>query len=444
MNNFKLSKFNHFFTNDNKKYVYNILSTSIMEIDDDVYNSLFNNKLGNLSNEYIKELTEEGFIVGESTDEVANYQYFYDNDRYVYNADILTVTFIPTYNCNLKCPYCYEGLNKVNKKIDIQGIDSILKFINNNIAESKEGLSIKKLIVSLYGGEPLLCKKELIYFCNNVYKISNQYNLPIIFDMTSNFTLLDDEIIDLIKKYKIIVQVSIDGVKASHDTRRIYKNGNGTYDVILNNLKKMYEQGLKNQLTIRVNLDKETMSQADEIYDLFSMYSNDVYFGILAHYSGFNDGYENKCMDSECSNHLFVDKINDIYQTKKNYLAQNFGKQGACTLNSKNKFFIDCNLDVYKCDLLINHKECKVGTIDQDGNLLLNDNYFKQMCHTAFKNEKCRNCKFLPLCGGGCAAQAYINKNMNDGNIDLYHCEYNDDKLNMLLIDYVKRVDSNE
>ena len=54
--------------------------------------------------------------------------------------------------CNLKCTYCYEGIDKKTGKMDIRTFDQTLAFIMKNRVEND------KIHIVFLGGEPLLNK----------------------------------------------------------------------------------------------------------------------------------------------------------------------------------------------------------------------------------------------------------------------------------------------
>ena len=285
-----------------------------------------------------------------------------------------------------------------------------------------------------------MCKSELIYFCENVRKIALENGIEIVFDMTSNLTLLDEQMIDMIKKYQIAIQVSIDGIKAQHDVRRIQKNGVGTYDTIIKNLNRLVDAGLKELITIRLNVDNENIKDADEMFSAIKPYSNDIYFGFLTSLKGVNEEYEDKCIGCDCFCETSVEKLNDIIEKNGYVVPQSFGRKAPCAMSCQNKFFIDCNLNVYKCELLLNHEECKVGHIELDGNFVKSSGFYNQMAFSPFNFSECKNCKFLPLCGGGCPATVYVNKNKKDGNVCEKNCSFDAKALDSYLCDYVSRL----
>ena len=78
-----------------------------------------------------------------------------------------------------------------------------------------------------------------------------------------------------------------------------------------------------------------------------------------------------------------------------------------CSALSTSSFIIDPEFNIYKCLDLIGLREHIVGYIDEEGNLALNDKYLQWMGIDPSAYEKCKRCPFLPVCVGGCPAQAY-------------------------------------
>lgn len=95
---------------------------------------------------------------------------------------------------------------------------------------------------------------------------------------------------------------------------------------------------------------------------------------------------------------------------------------------------------VYKCDLLINHPECRVGYINEDGEFFIEPNYYQQMAFSPFLFEDCLNCKFLPMCGAGCPAEKYLEIQPKNGDIIRENYAFAEENLKNYLIDYIKRL----
>ena len=123
----------------------------------------------------------------------------------------LDYTISITNKCNLKCSYCYERhLNTDYGHINDETMVKIADFING---QGNAG------IVYLFGGEPLLYKEIVKFYCENLKAEQ--------FVITTNGTLLDEEFIKWCAERKIIINMSHDGIKCTErgaDTAILDKN----------------------------------------------------------------------------------------------------------------------------------------------------------------------------------------------------------------------------
>ena len=62
-----------------------------------------------------------------------------------------------------------------------------------------------------------------------------------LYKITTNLTLLTDEMIKLFIDNDFNISVSLDGPEEIHDRYRVLKNGLGTFEIIMNNLKRIYK-----------------------------------------------------------------------------------------------------------------------------------------------------------------------------------------------------------
>jgi uncharacterized protein len=82
-----------------------------------------------------------------------------------YNISHTTFTWVVTYNCNFRCPYCYEKRDKKDSKYKLaftkEQVD-IAYDAQDIIQPHKE---LRKNVITLYGGEPLLAEnKEVVHY----------------------------------------------------------------------------------------------------------------------------------------------------------------------------------------------------------------------------------------------------------------------------------------
>jgi uncharacterized protein len=76
----------------------------------------------------------------------------------------------------------------------------------------------------------------------------------------------------------------------------------------------------------------------------------------------------------------------------------------ACGADIANGYAIDPSGNVYKCMRTMEDPNSKLGVISPDGDLSIDyKELSKWYSQDVFEDAECRQCKYLPLCMGGCA-----------------------------------------
>ena len=130
-------------------------------------------------------------------------------------------------SCNLKCVYCAE--NSTMPKREAMKIETLNLSVDSifDWSENKNGVSIH-----LGSGEPLLNSKLIQALDKRARKRANERHQPLSLYLTTNGTLLNDQITKLLIAGNWNVKISIDGDQATHDSQRTTKTGEGTYHTI--------------------------------------------------------------------------------------------------------------------------------------------------------------------------------------------------------------------
>ena len=433
MNELKFSKYNLPFDFEGRYYLYNTLSTAILDVDDNIFNCVVGGKAQLLTATVRETLIEKGFLVKKDLDEANAYLYYFDKYRYIDRLNKINLTIITSYLCNLNCTYCNQGSDKINKKIlDKPDVPVIFNFLKKIISESV--VKIQQLHINFFGGEPLLAKVFCLDFARIVSDFCQQQNITLAFSIATNGVLLNKSLIEtFIKPYNISVQLTIDGLNEKHDSKRKDFNGKGTFNNTIKLIDLLIDNGLKQNIILRAHIDKETISCAEDTLNFFKSKCGDFYFSYLIHYKQNNDEFEQNCIESNCLiyHNYYLTEL--ILKNNMNY-RPSFGKRLPCSLCIETSFLVDAELDVYKCTILANKKEHRIGTLSASGNLEILPDLFQQMQRTPSKISKCLDCVTLPTCAGGCAAKSLYE------NDSLYAplCEVNEEMLIAYLKDYIK------
>ncbi|MCI5121805.1 MAG: radical SAM protein, partial [Candidatus Electrothrix sp. AUS4] len=217
---------------------------------------------GDTENEYIAPLAEMGFLVQDleaEHREVA--RYMEDINRYNPN---LTLALILGMECNFACKYCFEGKQKGGEKaMDDRTADQLIAFIKERFKPGKE-----KLVLQIYGGEPLLYTKRIIYLAERLKPFIEERGAEFVFTLISNGSLLTEKVVDELNAWGLDgVKVTIDGPPENHNQFRPFKSGVGSFDVIAGNLKKVCS---KTNIRLGGNYTSETYQDFATVLDLLA------------------------------------------------------------------------------------------------------------------------------------------------------------------------------
>lgn len=217
-----------------------------------------------------------------------------------------SIVLILTEQCNLRCKYCcysdnyyyMQGYSNNSMDIDtaLKGVDFYLK---NNINNMKYNPNIKFAIV-FYGGEPLLKWDIIKNVVNHIEKNYQEYWEQIIFSITTNGTLLNEENVTFMIRNGFNVNVSIDGYKENHDRNRVNFHNKPTFDTIIKNLE-IYEKYYLEY--------KEIHSKAQD-YKIFITYDNLTDLEYMESYFRSNPIFDSK-----------ISLINKVETNNTNYYA---------------------------------------------------------------------------------------------------------------------------
>jgi uncharacterized protein len=96
--------------------------------------------------------------------------------------------------------------------------------------------SAESVHLGFFGGEPTLRMPLLHEVAAYADSLASQSGKLLSFEMTTNGTRVSTEVIDLIRRYQMVVALSIDGNQAAHDTHRKRHGGQGSFEAIDKNI----------------------------------------------------------------------------------------------------------------------------------------------------------------------------------------------------------------
>ena len=230
------------FHTPNSGYFLDVNMNQIIQISKTSYQYLYdllsdrNDGCALMPNELIA-LKREGFLDTESVVKEVRHPYSDFIDVFL-ERKVSKITLQVTQECNLRCKYCIydEDRNRrqrshSNRSMSWSTAKKAMDFLWERSVDST------RVNVGFYGGEPLiefsLIKKTIQY---SEYMFSGK---ELTFSLTTNGTLLNDEIILYLQNHNVSLMISLDGPKDINDINRVFSDGSGTYDAIIEKIERI-------------------------------------------------------------------------------------------------------------------------------------------------------------------------------------------------------------
>lgn len=419
---------------EEKKFLLVHGCTGALDLVSENIASLFDDKLmsnplpDDLSDEIKNFLLRRGYITKKTEEEehifmnklaYSLYKYSQQNKKRFY--------FVVNYNCNFRCPYCFENAisNRGKQwKQQIMTEDMVDKAFNSMLlVEPERNKHLPEII--LYGGEPLMDTNISIvnYIVNkgihlgySFHAISNGYDL----DLFEN--LLGEGKIEKI-------QITIDGYQKYHDSRRFHYQKGASYDKIIENILLALNKGVR--IRIRSNMEGNNMESIQKLIDHFQelhLFDNNLF----SFYPALLRNNENNLLESPCKkniSYLSSDNFeNQIYKLKevKNTLYSLFfdalKNKKTMPLHASNCgansgiYIFDPLGDIYSCLETVGISKHIIGHYDGKS-VSWTSRYNDWKGRSVNIMRPCNKCRYALLCGGGCAAKV-MNKDVREPYCD--------------------------
>lgn len=320
--------------------------------------------------------------------------------------------------CNFRCSYCYEDY-KNHITITESKLKKTLDFIFNY--DKNERVSI-----GFMGGEPLL-KKELVH--KAVEYISENYPDRILkYHMTTNCSLIDDELIELMKNNSFSLRLSFDGTKEAHDINRISIDGQSCYDTILKNIFKVRDSGIPYSIRMTITgntipllydnvvfLHKNHLDKICLILDVNLLFTEELLKEFKIQMIKIQKYY----LDEHDKGRYFsIDQFNGKFLS----MLCDFGNCFSMCSAGVASYKYMPNGDIYPCGFVTHDENFKIGNIETT----INTNAAKKLAYSLFNKEskKCTDCKMKDFCHGmKCGYMNYIRTGSINEPSDLT-CQY--------------------
>jgi len=393
--------------------------------------------LNAIEREAVETLTEHGFIVADRQGERERLEDFFRDVRE--DGSQLRVTVLTTLQCNFACDYCIQGdhgdYNKHAAKMSLETAARVADWCEARL----DAVGPSTFALTFFGGEPLLNLPVLYYLAERLWHASQHRGVRMFINVITNGLLLTPEVVDRLQPFGLNgVKITLDGDREAHDRMRPLRGGQGTFDKIIANIRKVAD---KCRISIGGNFDESTVDSYPALLDFlreqeFGDKLSKVNFKpvirpapkqaaelraqsgskfiALMPVSDSSKPLNGACMTSAgggtsiCDNCHFVDEKMSFLREetmKRGFPTVDGVHMGPCEIHRKHSHTIAPDGSLYACPGFAGDAPSSTGHIDGRTDSL------KARAASQFERlaawRECDDCAFIPVCAGGCTVAAY-------------------------------------
>lgn len=318
------------------------------------------------------------------------------------------------HDCNLACKYCFAEEGEYHGRRAMMSYEVGKKALDFLIANSG---TRRNLEVDFFGGEPLMnwqVVKDLVAYGREQEKLHDKHFR---FTVTTNGVLLNDEIQDFINREMDNVVLSLDGRKEVNDRMRPFRNGKGSYDLIVPKFQKLAESRNQEKYYVRGTFTRNNLDFSEDV-----KHFAELGFKQMSIEPVVGEESEEYAIKKEDLPQIFeeYDKLAKyIIEREKEGKGFNFfhfmidltggpciyKRMSGCGSGTEYLAVTPWG-DLYPCHQFVGDEAFLMGNVDEGITRPDIADQFRD-CNV-YTKEACRNCFARFYCSGGCAANGYM------------------------------------
>lgn len=260
------SPFIHLLKTPKNKYFYDVQRNAIIRVSPDLYKQLASGEV--VDSLEAQEFRKYGLLSEKRVSRIEHSCTAHIQDYL--DRSLVIMTLQVTQQCNLRCNYCLyseKGGNlQRHHNNKVMTLDTAKKAIDFLCSHSMDSSTVS---IGFYGGEPLLefpLIRETVAYAESVFA-----GKTIQFNITTNATLLTDEIADFLVEKKFSTTLSMDGPKEIQDAQRKFPDGSGTFDVVFERVQRLLKRHPDYLPFLSVNMVIDTRRSLDKPMQLMKL-----------------------------------------------------------------------------------------------------------------------------------------------------------------------------
>ena len=298
--------------------------------------------------------------------------------------------------CNFKCRYCHQAEGKTLSSASVMSGDIARQSVDYLHEHSKDAFEVA---ITFYGGEPLLnfsLVRATVEYANSKFVTKK-----IVYNMTTNASLLSDEALDFMEKNDFLLLISLDGnAEIQNQHRKYLNNGGDTFDAVWKNVLHIREKYPSYfDSNVRFNAVILQDENPEEIVCFYAKNNipeekvniqradlNGIDYSasplLLAAYSK-----DNRLVDAMYKGTL--EKFAD-----KSVIPRKWHHSGPC-IPAARRLFVNADGKLYPCEKIDSDSSCLIGSLDQGIDI---DKVEKMLNIGKISEHECKSCWAIRFC----------------------------------------------
>ncbi len=405
----RASQYNLFVRGEGCVYAANLLTRTALELSPDAHAAYLALERGEApmaedpeALAFLGALRRGLFLIPNDFDELAYIRGRVQQERF--DTRHLGVVIAPTLECNFDCHYCFES--KRAGRMTSQAQEQLVRLVTERLPGCRE------LSVQWFGGEPLHALDVLETLSRRLLRLAREAGVSYVATVVTNGFLMTAEVSTRLADLGVTTaQISLDGDRALHDRTRREQSGLGSFDVILENIRRASSHIA---VKLRVHVAPFSVASVDQLLQTLAEcgvgpHIAELYLAPLFNYhagrargrSYLPDG--RRFMTAREFAAVQVELL--ARAVRLGFRVPDFlgASYGICTAVRGNTVVIDADGNLLSCYKDVGERREAVGSLHTAESSPANR--LKWMDVPVPRDAECRGCTFLPLCLGGCAKQ---------------------------------------
>ncbi len=312
-----------------------------------------------------------------------------------YGGCVQTLVINVIQSCNLRCGYCFAGDGSYGNSGKM-GFETVKKSIDWYARQHTHS----QMEVNFFGGEPLANFSLISHAVQYARTVAENQGKEISFSVTTNATLVTEEVADFLARNQFRIAVSLDGPSPVHDRNRPVASGKGSLERVLCGLRLLREAG--NKPIARCTVYGETdMNEVQRYLAALGFEQVHVAKATLPH--GQDDSAalaavkKNALLEGEAVSRARREGVSVTNTVSKlaDLIVRHQKQTRACGVGDKIAA-VGIDGGIYACHRFTNNEDWKIGDVESG-------EYGTRFVDRPVDSiSKCRSCWAKYLCGGGC------------------------------------------